>query len=267
MWKVGVAALLLVTAPLWAVASAPVGRTPKAGPDLPSMTAVAAIRARRPSGYPVGGIDISNHDHRFGVHWPTEVAAGSQFVYVKATEGITYVNPHFDSDYDAARAAGRFVGAYVYARPDLGDPVGQADHFLRYARFTRDSSTLVPFVDLEWPYSGVHSGACYNLTPAQMRAWIGAFIGRIAAAVGRKPMIYTNTYWWNPCTGHDPSYATYPLDIANYTTRVPVLPAGWTSFTLWQYQPGDPDQRYSHDRDIANLGPAGVRSLTWPPQA
>ncbi|MEV0568955.1 GH25 family lysozyme [Dactylosporangium sp. NPDC050588] len=261
----GVAAWsLLVTAPVWAVASAPLLPLPPADP--PVLAAVAAIQAERPVGYPVGGIDISSHDHRqFGIHWPTEVAAGSAFVYVKATEGSTYVNPHFAADYSAARRAGRYVGAYVYARPDRGDPVGQAEHFLRHARFTRDARTLVPFVDLEWPYAGVRTDACYGLTPVQMRAWIHAFIDRIERGVGRKPMIYTNTNWWNPCTGNDASFGDHPLDIAGYTAKPPKLPAGWTTFALWQYRPGDPDERHSHDRDVVNGEPSALRALAWPP--
>src|SRR6185437_5201550 len=137
-----VAALLLLTSSVWAAGSAPAGD--RAAPlDPISQRAAAEIRAARPAGYPVGGLDISHHDHRyFAPHWRTEVAAGSQFVYIKATEGSTYVNPNFTSDYTAARAAGRYVGAYVFARPDLGRPVEQAEYFLNHARFTRDRQTL-----------------------------------------------------------------------------------------------------------------------------
>jgi GH25 family lysozyme M1 (1,4-beta-N-acetylmuramidase) len=260
-----VIAVLVVSSTVWAVSSVPVGPV-VLPPEPPVPEAVAAIQSRRPAGFPVGGIDISSHDHRrFTVHWPTEVAAGSEFVYIKATEGTTYVNPNFAADYKAARAAGRYVGAYVYARPDRGNPVGQAEHFLRHARFTRDARTLVPFVDLEWPYAGVRAGDCYDLTPLQLRTWIRAFIDRIESAIGRKPMIYTNTYWWNPCTGNDPSYGSYPLDIASYTKKNPKLPAGWTTFALWQYEPGNPDERHSHDRDVVNGGPAALRALAWPP--
>ena len=258
--------LLALTSPIWAVGTLPprdVAAPPPVPPEL-----LAAITNGRPPGYPVGGIDISSHDHRrFPIHWHIEVAAGSQFVYVKATEGTTYVNPHFVADYTAAKKAHRYVGAYVYARPDLGNPVGQADHFLRHARFTRDAQTLVPFVDLEWPYGGVRTGPCYNLTPEQMRAWIHAFVGRIEAAIRRKPMIYTNAHWWDPCTGNDPSFGSYPLDVSNYTRKPPKLPAGWTSFTLWQYRPGNPENSSDHDRNVVNGGMAGLTALTWPRDA
>jgi GH25 family lysozyme M1 (1,4-beta-N-acetylmuramidase) len=257
-----VVGLLLVTSPVWGTGAVPARLL--APPPIPREV-LATISAERPAGYPVGGIDLSSHDHRrFPVQWRVEVAAGSQFVYVKATEGTTYVNPHFVADYTAARAARRYVGAYVYARPDRGDPVGQADHFLRHARFTRDARTLVPFVDLEWPYDGVGTGPCYNLSPEQMRGWIRAFIGRIEERIHRKPMIYTNTYWWNPCTGNDPSFGGYPLDIANYTKKPPKLPAGWTTFAIWQYRPGNPDKRSDHDRDVVNGGMAGLSAMAWP---
>jgi GH25 family lysozyme M1 (1,4-beta-N-acetylmuramidase) len=260
--------LLLVFSPVWGaagVASHPVV-APPAPPVPPGL--VSAIVAGRPSGYPVGGIDISSHDHRrFPIQWHVEVAAGSQFVYVKATEGTTYVNPHFAADFAAAKAAGRYVGAYVYARPDLGNPIGQADHFLRHARFARDPRILVPFVDLEWPYQGVRTGPCHNLTPEQMRAWIHAFLDRIEAGIHRKPMIYTNAYWWNPCTGNDPTFGEYPLDIANYTDRPPKLPAGWTTFALWQYRPGNPEETSNHDRNVVNGGMAGLAALAWPGKA
>jgi GH25 family lysozyme M1 (1,4-beta-N-acetylmuramidase) len=259
-------ALVLAFCMVGAVGSAAPIRIAPPPLDPVSQQVAAEIRAGRPAGYPVGGIDLSSHDHQqFTMQWRTEVAAGSQFVYVKATEGTTYVNPHFAADYTAARAAHRYVGAYVYARPDLGDPIGQADHFLRHARFARDAQTLVPFVDLEWPYGKIATDDCYNLNPKQMRAWIRAFIDRIEADIDRKPMIYTNTYWWNPCTGNDTSYGDHPLDIANYSKKQSRLPAGWSTFALWQYQPGDPMKLHSHDRDVVNGGPAGLRALAWPP--
>ncbi len=164
------------------------------------------------------------------MQWRTEVAAGSQFVYVKATEGTTYVNPNFVADYTAARAAHRYVGAYVYARPDLADPIGQAEHFLRHARFTRDAQTLVPFVDLEWPYGGVRTDDCHNLNPGQLRAWIRAFVDRIEAGIGRKA----------------DDLHEYLLVESVYATTAPSATTRWTSRTT--------------PRRIQYCRPAGPRS-------
>lgn len=259
-----VAAILLLIL-VWAAAAEPGAQVRSVDAVFPQV--VAAIRGERPAGYPIGGIDISGHDHsRFAIGWRTEMAAGSQFVYIKATEGTGYVNPHFKTDYADAKAAKRYVGAYVYARPDLGNPVGQAEYFLAHAGFTRDEQTLVPFVDLEWPYA-TGTDDCYDLNPAQMRAWIRDFIDRIEAGIGRKVMIYTNTYWWNPCTGNDTSYGDHPLDIANYTGKNPKLPAGWHTFALWQYKAGNSAKPHNHDRDVVKGGMAGLQALAWPPPA
>jgi GH25 family lysozyme M1 (1,4-beta-N-acetylmuramidase) len=254
--------VILVTVPVWAtVSGGPItlrkAILEKAAPDV-----ISAIRANRPLGYEVGGIDVSSHDHgRNPLQWGTELAVDSRFVYIKATEGSSYLNPHFNTDYATAVDVHRYVGAYAFARPDLGNPVGQADFFLAHARFDGGSRTLIPFVDLEWPYGTIKTNSCYNLTPAAMRDWIHAYIGRIEAGIGRKPMIYTNSNWWNPCTGNDASMGSYPLDIAYYKKQAPKLPAGWTTFTLWQYAAGE-STKDGRDRDVVNGGQAGLQALT-----
>jgi hypothetical protein len=57
------------------------------------------------------------------------------------------------------------------------------------------------------------------------------------------------------------------LDIASYTSKPPKLPAGWTTFALWQYRPGDPEKSADHDRDVVNDGMAGLTALAWPGNA
>ena len=60
------------------------------------------------------GIDISHHQGR--IVW-TEVAKENiDFVYIKATEGATYVDPCFHYNMKGATDAGFYVGAYHYFR-------------------------------------------------------------------------------------------------------------------------------------------------------
>jgi len=125
------------------------GAAPGSARSQPGARAEAA-----PAGYPVSGIDVSSHDHSvFPLDWAAVAASGVNFAYVKAAEGNFYTNPYFATDYQAAKNAGLYAGAYVFARPDLGDPVGQANYFLDASLWTPDSQTLIPFVDIEWPYS------------------------------------------------------------------------------------------------------------------
>src|SRR3954470_16614241 len=152
--------------------------------------------------YTIKGIDVSSHDHSTfkTIDWAGQAAQGVSFAYVKATESGNYVNPYFARDLADAKKAGLLAGAYTFARPDRGDPVGDANVFIDNAGWANDSKTLVPFVDLEWPYFKT-VGACYNLDQTAMRAWIQSFLDQVQARIGRKAMIYTAANWWNQCVG------------------------------------------------------------------
>jgi GH25 family lysozyme M1 (1,4-beta-N-acetylmuramidase) len=215
--------------------------------------------------YPVKGIDVSSHDHsQHPIDWPAVAGSGVRFAYIKATEGSTYTNPYFAADYAAAKSAGLWVGAYAFGRPDLGNPVGQADYLVQQSQWTPDPATLVPFLDIEWPYGALHLGRCYNLTPTQMVTWIRAFVEEVAHKIGRRPMIYTNTNWWNPCTGNDSSFGEYPLDIAGYTATAPRLPAGWNTFAVWQYAAGSNAIAGNYDKDVYNGDEHALQALAGP---
>ncbi len=232
------------------------------GSDASRQGARAAALHNAPAGYPVLGIDVSSHDHlRFPIDWPGVASSGVRFAYVKASEGQFYTNPYFHADYTQAKAAGLLVGAYAYGRPDLGDPVGQANYLIDHAEWSNDSRTLVPFLDMEWPYGGLNLPTCYGLSAAQMVSWTRAFVDQVQARTGRKMMIYTNTNWWNPCTGNDTSFGDYPLDIAGYTDTPPPVPSGWPTWTVWQYAPGDPSTAGAYDRNAFNGDYAALTRL------
>lgn len=62
--------------------------------------------------YPVKGIDISAHNGV--VDFNQIVKSGIQFVYIKATEGATFKDSRFHSNYKKARKSGLKVGAYHF---------------------------------------------------------------------------------------------------------------------------------------------------------
>jgi GH25 family lysozyme M1 (1,4-beta-N-acetylmuramidase) len=218
------------------------------------------------AGWAVQGVDVSSHDHNLGgIDWRGVANTGVQFAYVKATEGSTYTNPHFHDDYNSAKAAGILTGAYTYARPDRRTPVQDADYFMQRAEWANDTQTLIPFLDLEWPYDPYRSqlGDCWGLNPTDMVNWIRAFVDRFYQLTGRNMMIYTNTYWWNPCTNNNTSFGANPLDLSSYTTNAPTaLPAGWSKFAIWQYAPGNPSVAGDFDRDTFNGTYAELTGLT-----
>ena len=77
------------------------------------------------------GIDVSSNQHPGSkpIDWEAVADAGYGFVIVKATQGLTYVNPWAVRDIEDAFAAGLFVGAYHYF--EVGDdPAAQAKNFI-----------------------------------------------------------------------------------------------------------------------------------------
>ena len=67
--------------------------------------------------YTVSGIDISAHNGE--VDFDSVAADGIDFVYIKASEGATWRDKHFEANYAGARAAGLAVGVYHFFRFDV----------------------------------------------------------------------------------------------------------------------------------------------------
>jgi GH25 family lysozyme M1 (1,4-beta-N-acetylmuramidase) len=229
------------------------------------------LAATAPTGYSVTGIDVSSHQGN--VDWAKVAAAGTDFAYVKATEGGTYVNPYLDQQYGGAKAAGLYVGAYSFARPD-GDPLTAAAAFWNNSRYAKDGRTLPLMVDIEWPYklngSYVAPYPCYGKTPAQMVTWLKSFVGDLQRRSGRATMIYTATSWWNQCTGSSTAFSDQYLFIARYSSTAGTMPAGWPGWTLWQYSsdesvlPGDQDVFFGSRAQLQQLANG---TLPAPPAA
>jgi GH25 family lysozyme M1 (1,4-beta-N-acetylmuramidase) len=194
-----------------------------------TVTAAQAL----PSGYTVAGIDV--YGGNGAINWTTAYNAGIRFAWAKATEGTGYVDPNWTSNYNGARAAGVLIGAYAFGRPDgPASPQQQADYLVSTSNYQQDGLNLPPELDIEAPYSGINEPECWNLTQSQMVSWIRAFVNEVQARTGRAAVIYTDLGFWKDCTGNNSSFGANPLEIANWGAS-PVLPAGWTSFTAWQY--------------------------------
>ncbi|MEU1839503.1 GH25 family lysozyme [Micromonospora chersina] len=198
-----------------------------------------------PSGYTITGVDVSYFQGP-SLDWAATARGGARFAYIRASEqdgrAVPHNNPdpYYATNHAGARANGLYTGAYHRARPDLSSGRQQADVLLGFAPYVADGRSLPPMLDIEWPRADWGVNDCYNMTPAQLVAWIRDFVTEIAVRTGRQAMIYTNTNWWNPCTGSSQSFAANPLFIANYAQNPPPLPAGWSSFTVWQHAAGAP---------------------------
>ncbi len=201
------------------------------------------------------GLDVSSFQGN--VDWAQVAANGAQFAYAKASEGTYYTNPFFPQQYQGADLQGLIRGAYHFAIPDNSTGAAQADFFVSNGGgWSPDNHTLPGMVDLEYnPYGAV----CYGLSQAQMVSWVASFVNEYFADTGRWPVIYTTTDWWSTCTGNSASFAGHdPLWIANYSASPNPLPAGWATYSIWQY---NDTGVFPGDQDVFNGSPAQLLSL------
>lgn len=126
------------------------------------------------------GVDVSSFQGN--VIWPDVAHADIAFAYIKATQGTTYVNPYFQSDWEGAQTAGLSTGAYQFFSL-CSSGAAQAQTFL--ATVGHDQLSLPPAVDLEL------RGNCAARPPAStVSAQLAAFVTAVQAATGRKAIFY-----------------------------------------------------------------------------
>ena len=82
------------------------------------------------------GIDVSHWQGT--IDWAKVRAAGKRFAYIKASEHTSFVDDKYQTDRSRAKSAGLKVGAYHFARPNIGttDAYAEADHFIETADWT-----------------------------------------------------------------------------------------------------------------------------------
>lgn len=185
-----------------------------------SVSTAVAIPSYAPSGVDVSG---NNHASLRGIDWDAVKSDGQSYAFVKATEGVGFVNNHFVRDANAAAAAGLKVGAYHYARP-AGDAKQQAASFASQIALV-PTQTLPPVLDIE-----VDEG----LSAKQLEEWIDTFMTELKSLTGRTPMLYTYKYFWMGQMGNTTRFSEYPLWLAAYQDTAPDPVGGWDKLAFWQ---------------------------------
>lgn len=172
------------------------------------------------------GIDISK--------WQTGIDLSKvdcDFVIVKATEGIGYVDRKCDSFYQQAKRLGKKLGFYHFARP-RNDAVREAQYF--YNNTKNYFGEAIPILDWE----------AENKSDV---AWAKRWLDEVYRLSGVKPLIYmsesvANAYNWSSVANAD-----YGLWVAKYRDNSPdynynMSNAGsrprvkwWKFYCMWQW--------------------------------
>ena len=174
------------------------------------------------------GIDISK--------WQSGIdlsAVNADFVIVKATEGIGYVDKSCDGFFQKALSLGKKLGFYHFARPTANnDPIREADFF--YENCKGYFGKAIPILDWE---------AENKQNVAYAKAWLD----RVYQRSGVKPVIYmsesvANAYNWSSVANADyglwvakyrDNNQDYNYNMANAGSRPKVK--WWKFYCMWQW--------------------------------
>lgn len=130
--------------------------------------------------WPVQGIDVSHHQG--AIDWKRAAADGTNFAYIKASEGGDLRDPRFAENWAGAAAAGVRRGAYHFytlCRP----AADQATNFI--ALVPREAAALPPAVDLEF------GGNCAARPDRDtLIAELASFIKMVEAHAEKPVMLY-----------------------------------------------------------------------------
>jgi len=179
----------------------------------PPVTNRASVKATE-----IIGIDISKYQG--SIDFNKIKAAGIRYVFVRATEGVTYQDANFKTNYLAARAAGLTTGAYHFYETN-DDPSAQLTNFT--SAVILQPGDLPPVVDIE----KLHDNDQLNLTIN-----IQTYLDGLESHYGVKPIIYSGLNFSNQ---YMTEFGDYPLWLAEYRNDKPMLPNGWSDWTFWQW--------------------------------
>ncbi len=167
------------------------------------------------------GIDISKWQG--DVDFAKVKESGVEVVYIKASEGIDYIDPNFEKNYAGAKAQGLKIGFYHFLTATTKELAKrQADFF---ASIISDKQyDCKPAMDYE---------VFGNLTKDQINEIALTFLDELKEKTGKDVVIYTNTYSANE--RFDNNVAKYPIWVAQYGVDNPDKLENWPEWVGFQY--------------------------------
>lgn len=166
----------------------------------------------------INGIDVSRHNGL--INWDKVANDSIHFVYIKATEGATYIDPMFKKNILGAKNAGLLVGTYHYFRMTSG----AIQQFNNYKNtINKYDIDLIPMVDVE---------TSDGKPTKDLQDSLDVFIFLIKKEYHVNPMIYGTQRSYN--TFCAPKYNNFHLYIGRYGSKSPII-IGKGTYTIWQY--------------------------------
>ena len=198
----------------------------------------------------VHGIDVSHYQGR--INWD-EVAQDPKvnYVYLKATEGINYVDDTYSYNFRECKRVGLKVGSYLFFRPNLP---AKAQFELFVSQVDTKKQDLLPLVDAE---------VIKGVSVAVFQTRLIELCELLEKEYGKKPLIYTGRNFYNKHIHGNSRLRTYKFFIASYSFEEPVL-SGDSEYHLWQYSASGRVRGIRGDVDMSRLvGRTTMRDIMY----
>jgi GH25 family lysozyme M1 (1,4-beta-N-acetylmuramidase) len=220
---------------------------------------------------PIIGVDLSHYQG--SITWPTLVAAGIKFAFIKASQGLE-TDPAFliHQHYLLANSTLIPYSFYHFYDTRLG-ALQQANYFCNLVE-TLGPNTLPPVLDFE---EDLNNG---EIPLSQRATDLSLFLSTVKAKLKKTPIIYTNTAFFESYLGIVSSgFGAYPLWISEYPfshqvsvndpvpdTKYMRLPTGFPTYTFWQFSencliPGANDVDGVFDLNVFNGSSDDLKAL------
>lgn len=170
----------------------------------------------------VTGIDVSAYQGE--IDWKTLSAEDIFFVFIKATEGSTFVDEKFDYNFKEAAKTSLAVGAYHFFSYDSSGKT-QAENFI--SNVTPFKGMLPPVIDLEF----YGDKADFPPQRDKVEKELKTMLTLLEEHYGQKPVIYATEKSYDLYLSDD--YKEYDIWIRNVISK-PKL-SDDRNWTFWQF--------------------------------
>ena len=207
-----------------------------------------------PKGYSIHGIDVSHHQGSIDWHRLRNALVTHdpiRFVFVKATEGDSHIDPNFRDNFNNAKESGFIRGAYHFWSNN-SSPRRQAYYFMAMVKL--EPGDLPPVLDVETKPAGI--------TTEEFQRNVLTWLHLIEDHYQVKPIIYTY-YNFKQKYLHDGRFDSYPYWIAHYYVAKMGYRGAWK---FWQHTDAGhlPGIKTDVDLNIYNGSYYDLKQLTIP---
>lgn len=189
---------------------------------MPMYILIGPVYAFGPSNNTTyNGIDVSGWQGN--INYSQVASTGIDIVYMKASEGSSFVDPYFNQNYTNAKANGLKVGFYHYLTARSNEEaVAQARFFISTI------SGKTPDCRLAMDFESFGS-----LNVEQINEIGLTFVKTVESLSGKEMVIYSDTS--NASNVFTGELTNYPLWVAQYEVEEPTPNGNWNNWVGWQY--------------------------------